>query len=511
MATQESHMNTDRPALVAERLSAFLNTPLDTILQQRAAADPLLHAQQLFKNTVAGVPAYRQFLLDRGIAPDSTAGSGDFAALPLMTKADYMQKYPLPDRCKGGRLTACDRLAVSSGSTGTPTFWPRAMTDELDIALRFEQIFRHSFRADRRDTLALVCFPLGNWVGGVFTASCCWHLAQKGYPLTVATPGNKPEEILRVVRELGPYFEQTVMLGYPPFVKDVIDTGTAQGLDWTSFHIKFVFAGEVFSEEWRNLILERVGSASACYDSASLYGTADGGVLGNETPLSIAIRRFLSAHPEVARELFGESRLPTLVQYDPLSRYFELIDGNTLAVTGDSGVPLIRYHIADRGGLIGHADLMAFLQTRGLSALEDYGFEGEACPLPFVWVFGRADFTVSFYGANIYPENVAVGLEQAELTDWVSGKFVMEVKSDRHGSEFLAIAVELRPGVTADARKDAAIASSVCAQLLRLNSEFANYVPSARQLPRIELRPFGDPVYFPVGVKHRYTRRSEKS
>jgi phenylacetate-CoA ligase len=504
---QENPMHTDRPALVIEKLSAFLTTPMETILRHRIAADPSRHALQLFKTAAAEVPAYRQFLRERGIDPDSIADIEGFAALPLLNKADYMQKYPLPSRCKGGRLTACDRLAVSSGSTGTPTFWPRAMTDELDIALRFEQIFRHSFRADRRNTLAVVCFPLGNWVGGVFTASCCWHLAQKGYPLTVATPGNKPDEILRVVRELGPFFEQTVLLGYPPFVKDVIDTGAAQGVDWPSFKIKFVFAGEVFSEEWRSLMLERVGSGSPCYDSASLYGTADGGVLGNETPLSIAIRRFLSQHPGVARELFGESRLPTLVQYDPVSRYFELIEGGTLAVTGDNGVPLIRYHIADRGGLIGHDDLLAFLRARGLSRLEDYGFEGGACPLPFVWVFGRADFTVSYYGANIYPENVVVGLEQPDLAAWVSGKFVMEVKNDPSGSEFLFIAVELLPGVTADAGKEAAAASSVRAQLLRLNSEFANYVPPARQTPRIELRPFGDPNYFPAGVKHRYTRR----
>ena len=40
-------------------------------------------------------------------------------------------------------------------------------------------------------------------------------------------------------------------------------------------------------------------------------------MLGNETPLSIEIRRFLAGRPDVARELFGESRLPTLVQYDP--------------------------------------------------------------------------------------------------------------------------------------------------------------------------------------------------
>ena len=44
------------------------------------------------------------------------------------------------------------------------------------------------------------------------------------------------------------------------------------------------------------------------------------------------------------------------------------------------------------------------------------------------------------------------------------------------------------------------------AELRRLNSEFAHYVPDAAQLPHVEVRPFGDPEYFPPGVKHRYTR-----
>ncbi|MCI0654723.1 MAG: phenylacetate--CoA ligase family protein, partial [Methylococcaceae bacterium] len=335
----------------------------------------------------------------------------------------------------------------------------------------------------------------------------CWHLAQKGYPLTVATPGNKPEEILRVVRELGPHYQQTVLLGYPPFVKDVVDTGLALGISWQRYNIKFVFAGEVFSEEWRSLMLQRVGSVSACRDSASLYGTADGGVLGNETPLSIAIRRFLAEHPAVARELFGESRLPTLVQYDPISRFFEVVDGATLAVTADNGVPLIRYHIADRGGISGHREMMAFLKDRGLDSLEAWGLDVEEIALPFVWVFGRADFTVSFYGANIYPENVVVGLEQAGLEAWVSGKFVMQAKTDETGSEFLHIAVELLPSVGADSDKQAVIGTFIRSQLLRLNSEFANYVPDEKQMPRVELLPFGDPEYFPAGVKHKYTRR----
>ena len=500
-------MQTDRPAEVIARLSDFLLKPLDDTLRQRLADDPRLHVLRLFQSAAANVPAYREFLASWGVDPGRIQSYADFQALPLTDKAGYMHAHPLPERCKSGQISVCERLAVSSGSTGVPTFWPRAMVDELDVAWRFEQVFRHSFRAHERDTLAVVCFPMGNWVGGVFTASCCWLLAQKGYALTVATPGNKPEEILRVVRELGPHFQQTVLLGYPPFVKDVVDMGLAQGLDWSRYGIKFVFAGEVFSEEWRALMLERVGAASPCHDSASLYGTADGGVLGNETPLSIAIRRVLSAHPAAARELFGESRLPTLVQYDPMSRFFEPVDGKTLAVTGDNGVPLIRYHIADRGGLMGHGEMLAFLRGRGLASFEVGSLGGAEFTLPFVWVFGRADFTVSFYGANVYPENVVVGLEQQGLVGWVSGKFVMETREDAVGSEFLRIAVELLPGVLADTDKQAAVALSIQSQLLRLNSEFANYVPAARQVPQVDLLPFADPGHFPAGVKHRYTRK----
>jgi phenylacetate-CoA ligase len=53
------------------------------------------------------------------------------------------------------------------------------------------------------------------------------------------------------VRALGPLFEQTVLFGYPPFLKDVIDAGIADGLDWGRYGVKFVTAGEVFSEDFR--------------------------------------------------------------------------------------------------------------------------------------------------------------------------------------------------------------------------------------------------------------------
>lgn len=407
-------MDADRPARYVEALQSFVAGGDDP-----APDWPL----ELFRQVSAQVPAYGAFLAERGIDPDDVQTMVDFTALPILDKASYHSRFPLPQLCRGGRLDANDMIAVSSGSSGTPTIWPRSPIDELATTPRFEQVFRDGFAAHERSTLAVVCFPLGTWVGGLFTLACIRQLTIKGYPITVVAPGNNKAEILRVLPELAPHFDQTVLLGYPPFVKDVVDTGVAAGIDWTSYAVKLVLAGEVFSEEWRDLLAERTGMRDPVRDVASLYGTADAGVLATETPLSVAIRRFLAGRPDLARRLFGDSRLPTLAQYDPASRFFETRDG-TLLFTADNGIPLIRYHIADEGGLVPHADMLAFCAANGFVP------DAPGPDLPFVFVFGRSLFTVSYFGANVYPENVTVGLEQPGVSSWVTGKFVLETVED---------------------------------------------------------------------------------
>ncbi|HZM81459.1 MAG TPA: hypothetical protein VFC19_37525 [Candidatus Limnocylindrales bacterium] len=463
-------------------------------------------ALALFHDAAANVPAYAAFLKAQGVDPEAVREVSDFSSVPMLTKDNYQRRYLLPQLCRGGRLDACDMVAVSSGSSGTPTVWPRSVLDERAVAARFEQVFHDSFRAAERRTLAVVCFALGSWVGGMYTAACCRHLAAKGYPITVVTPGNNIDEILRVLPELGPYVDQVVLLGYPPFLKNVIDTGLARGVGWNRYHIKLILAGEVFSEQWRDLVGSRTGMTDPRLDSASLYGTADAGVLGTETPLSIAVRRFLDGTPAAARELFGQDRLPTLAQYDPAGRYFETQDG-TLLFTADGSVPLVRYHIADEGGLVGYDEMLAFCARHGFDPLAELDRVATVVRRqPFVYVFGRSLFTVSFFGANIYPENVTVGLERPPVSEWVTGKFVLEVIEDADRDRHLSITVELAPGVDPDPGYEPVVAESIRAALSRLNSEFAHYVPDEYQTPRIELRPAGDPRDFPPGVKHRYTR-----
>ena len=143
------------------------------------------------------------------------------------------------------------------------------------------------------------------------------------------------------------------------------------------------------------------------------------------TPACSATRRrsacayaaYLSAHPDAARALFGQARLPTLVQYDPHARYFE-----TVCRRADEHDAAVHRRQRRAAGALPHRRSR---RCRGFDEmsrfLDQCGFDPRAAlpattpvrALPFVYVFGRTHFAVSFFGANVYPENVSVGLGAA--------------------------------------------------------------------------------------------------
>jgi phenylacetate-CoA ligase len=209
----------------------YLDLSLDEILAMNdgtvaptATKDRIL---ALVQSAVTSVPAYQSFLQNTAYSSPNTSLDLDARFLefleqfPFITKPNFISKYPIASRCRDGKLSGFEIMHVSSGSGGEPTFWGRTALDELAIATRFEQILR-DFGSQHKPTLAVVAFPMGSWVGGVFTTFCLRYVSQKGYPLTLITPGNNIDDILRVTTSLAPSFEQTVILGYPPFVKAVI-------------------------------------------------------------------------------------------------------------------------------------------------------------------------------------------------------------------------------------------------------------------------------------------------
>jgi phenylacetate-CoA ligase len=82
----------------------------------------------------------------------------------------------------------------------------------------------------------------------------------------------------------------------------------------------------------------------------------------------------------------------------------------------------------------------------------------------------------------------------------------MEVACDDNQDPALHIVVELAQGVASSGELARDLAVAMRAEIERVNSEFLHYAPAERRTPLVDLLPLGHPEYFPIGVKHRYTR-----
>ncbi len=127
----------------------FLTSSLDDLLAPGESSDGFPEVVTLLRRAADGVPAYGAMLKGAGLGPADILDASDFAKLPLLNKENYVRRFPLEALVDGGDLAACDFFAVSSGSTGEPTLWPRGLHHELAIAVRFEQVLRDGFRARR--------------------------------------------------------------------------------------------------------------------------------------------------------------------------------------------------------------------------------------------------------------------------------------------------------------------------------------------------------------------------
>ncbi len=467
-------------------------------------------ALAVFHAAAERVPAYKDFLKREKINHKKIKTLGDFQNVPVVNKENYLLRYSLQELSWDGFLHTSQVISVSSGSTGNPFFWPRGAIVEIDTAYQFEVTLGQFFNTKKTSTLFVNAFAMGMYVGGPITLNSVLRVAQKGHQIVIVTPGYSLEEIRRIVHELGPQYEQVVIGSYPPFAKDIIDDGIQNGISWKNLNTKFWLAGEGYSESWRDYIAELAG-ASTVTDVMNVYGTADSAMLGHETPTSIAIRRVFDQNNGVRREIFADERLPSLVQYYPSLRYFEVIDQDRLIFTASSGIPLVRYDIGDRGGIFTYDEAEMRLNELGTdigTELRRYRSSQNSWRLPFVYVFGRSDSTTVFYGANIYPENIKIALETSPNREEVTGKFTMLTEEDTKHDQQLVLNIECGRGTKVSKGLARSLEDHIVTKLLEFNSEYGVVHNSRgkKSTPDVRLHLCGDNKYFgDNGVKHKWT------
>ncbi|MBI5529984.1 MAG: phenylacetate--CoA ligase family protein [Candidatus Doudnabacteria bacterium] len=469
-------------------------------------------ALKLFKQMAARVPAYKDFLKKQKINPDKIKSGADFSSVPVTSKDTYLRRYPLEQLCWDGKFSSKQWvIAATSGSTGEPFYFPRTSEQDRQYALLAELYLKTNFQIDKKSTLYINAFALGIWIGGLFTYQAIKLIADTGqYHLSIINPGLNKNEILNAVKKFGGKFDQIIIGGYPPFVKEVLDEGVEKKINWKKNNLKFVFSAESFTENFRDYILNLAGASNPYLSTLNHYGTVDQGTLAYETPISVLIRRLEVEGGLKSKPIFSDSMTqPTLAQYLPEMFYFQEERGR-LICSSQSGIPLFRYDLKDKGGIIHFEKMTELFSENGVDLKKECinkKISETVWKLPFVYVYERSDMVVSWYGANIYPQHIKESLLLTEQSGKLTGKFSSVLERDKNHNPFLHVNIELKKNVQPTANLSNLLTASLVRTLLEKNSEFRNNYSTLpkKNTPKITLWPYKSSPYFKGGGKQKWT------
>jgi phenylacetate-CoA ligase len=468
-----------------------------------------------FKDAYKNVPAYRHFLERLDVDPASIRSVKSIEHIPPITKANYLRVHPWDKLTRSGALAKESLiLTATSGSTGQPFYIPR--TDEIhNASMVFHRLFIERSGLDpAKPTLVIVGFGMGVWIGGILTYEAFRRISESGWPLTVITPGVNKKEIFEALTHVAPAYEQIILCGYPPFIKDIVDDAPQHGVEWKRWDMRIVCAAEAYSEHFREYLMQKTGMKDPYRSVMNIYGSAELGTMATETPLSILLRRLAVKHEALYRKLFSEAhRLPTLAQFIPDFIAFEAGKNGEVYATGGTPLPFIRYDIGDQGGVFTYADAVQRCAEVGIdlnAEMKNAGIDDTVMELPFVYLYERADLSTKLYGAIIFPEHVKIGLQNPDLEKSITGRFTMTTEHDAKHNEYLEINIELQHGVKDGEPIRAAIVESVIKSLSASSGEYQNNRVNMgeRVTPRIVFWPHEHPKYFNPSIKQKWVVRS---
>jgi phenylacetate-coenzyme A ligase PaaK-like adenylate-forming protein len=356
-------------------------------LQPLLARIGMLRAHAVYLKAKDHCPAYRAFLETE----DQNHGKRwKLSNLPITTKNNYVKKYSLVERCYYGKIPAAGVVIdESSGSSGVPNNWVRSAEEREDV----KRILQLNYQLIYRDSgcILLNCFALGPWATGM---NVSMSLVDVGILKSIGPDQKKLENSLEL---FGPKYRYLVF-GYPPFIKSFVDTTR---LDLKQYRMDLIVGGEGISEPLRTHLLQYFRTVISSYGASDLEIN-----IGVETELTINLRRLCMKDRELSQRLFGREMPPMIFQYNALDYIIETTpDGELVFTIGrqDSAAPKLRYNLHDLGGVITHAELRNKLAASG------HDVSKLATPqshFPILFVYGRSDLTVPFYGAKVYPSDV---------------------------------------------------------------------------------------------------------
>ncbi|MBL9218807.1 MAG: hypothetical protein JNG82_09985 [Opitutaceae bacterium] len=430
-------------------------------LELTALGDPS-RAWDIARRAEARVPAYRGLL--RSAGRDRLPAA--WADLPRPDKKNYLLAHGFAD------LLADDfadtfTIFSSSGSSGRAFYWPQLKGGQREAAGKLGQLLEGVFRIHERRTLAVVGLALGSWIGGEhFSWVLKSHAAAAPYPFAVFSPGNHHDEIIAMIESAGRFVDQIILFCCPSAIAHLRLRAEQAGRPLPLAKLRYVVIGEPFPESVRLELNAAAGLPPGEPAMISIFGSADTGVLGFESPASAWLRGRCEQDAGLAAALGFGGVVPHLFHQADPAAFLEVVDGE-LAVTKWQGVPLVRYNLHDAARLLSWP---ALLRRAAAHAPTNPLFtRAEVIGLPDVLaVTGRADSCLLLCGTNLTESMLDAAVRAPELGPWLTGNYRARVILER-GRQRLAFTLERRAGAPADR---AEIYAGLVAALGRAQPEF---------------------------------------
>ena len=444
-----------------------------------------------FQSAWRTVPAYRDFV--RLHMTGDPADTLHLGGIPATDKTNYVKVFSLSQRCERGQLPRHGLVIdESSGTGGAPTNWVRGARERAANARSLRRGL--TWRLGSEPLFVINAFALGPWATGInLTLSLSSWCQIKSLGPDLAKIGN-------TLRAFGPA-HHFVIMGYPPFLKQLVDH---LDLDWRQYNVSMIFGGEGMPESMRAYLLDR--GIKRVYGS---YGASDLELnIGAETDLTIGLRRMLAERPSLAARLLQHrGSVPMIFQFNPADFFAESTNDGELEFTvcrPGYAAPKVRYNIHDLGHVMRFPELRRHLSDEGI----DLGtLDTAPLDLPLLFLYGRSDASVAFYGCKIPPADVQEALFRLpELARQVDA-FRLHTFDDSQGDKRLIVLLEVAPDALAQG--PAAWTAKVFDALAGVNQDFREsrrMVPTGKE-PQLE---FHEPGTGPfagadIRIKRQYT------
>ncbi len=351
----------------------------------------------------ASVPFYQRAFAEYGVRPDEIKSIDDIRRLPITTKTDLRDGYPLEFMAVPRADVA--RFHGSSGTTGKPTFVPYDRHDLdvwADLCARF--LVAGGLRPEH---ICQIAFGYG-----MFTGAFGLHqgIERVGAAVIPVSAGNTPRQIM-IMRDL----QADVIICTPSYACTLAEGAATVGIDPQTLPIRFGhFGGEPWTEDMRQCL--EVGLGIRAFNN---YGLSE--VMGPGVSGECACR--------CGMHLQEDHFLVECVNPDTLEPVADGEAGELILTTlTKHAMPMIRY------------------RTRDICTVTRDRCACGRTTMRMSRVIGRSDDMLIIKGVNVFPSQVEEALLRVEGT---APHYLIEV--DRPGAmDTVSVKIEVTPGSFSD-------------------------------------------------------------